>query len=304
MRVVSMRAACFCAALVLSGAAIIAIDGQRLRPRDVDALPSKPANARVSYGSDPMQFGDLRLPSGAGPFPVAVVIHGGCWVSGFATLQNTSAFADALRDAGVATWNIEYRRLDNPGGGWPGTFTDVGAAVDHVATLAKQYPLDLSRVVVTGHSAGAHLALWAAARPRLAANSPLYTKAPLRVRGAIALGGPGDLRNFTEYAGRICGSPVIERLLGGTPDAVPERYADASPIELLPLGVRQLLIVGEEDGVMPERARSAYVTAAVKAGDAAEAIVVSGAHFEVIAPSSPAWVAVRDKILELFAGMK
>lgn len=293
------RLACLCAALVLSGVAIIAIDAQRLSPRDVDRLPSKPADARVSYGADPLQFGDLRLPPGAGPFPVAVVIHGGCWVSGFATLQNTSAFADALRDAGVATWNIEYRRLDNPGGGWPGTFTDVGAAVDHVTTLAKQYPIDLSRVVVTGHSAGAHLALWAAARSRLPAKSPLYQKAPLRMRGAIALGGPGDLRNFTEYASRICGSPVIERLLGGTPEAVPERYADASPIELLPLGVRQLLIVGEDDGVMPERARNAYIAAAIKAGDAAEAVVVPGAHFEVIAPGSPSWPMVRDKILEL-----
>lgn len=295
----AIRMAGICSALALSGAAIIAIDAQRIGPRDVDRLPSKPADARMSYGTDPLQFGDLRLPRGAGPFPVAVVIHGGCWLSGFATLQNTSAFADALRDAGVATWNIEYRRLDNPGGGWPGTFTDVGTAVDHVSTLAKQYPLDLARVVVTGHSAGAHLALWAAARARIAAESPLYAKAPLRVRGAIALGGPGDLRNFTEYAGSICGSHVIERLLGGTAEAVPARYAHASPIELLPLSVRQLLIVGEDDGVMPERARNAYVAAAVKAGDVAEAIVVPGAHFDVIAPGSPAWPTVRDKILEL-----
>jgi len=293
------RLACLCAALVLSGVAIIAIDAQRLSPRDVDRLPSKPADRRVSYGADPLQFGDLRLPPGAGPFPVAVVIHGGCWVSGFATLQNTSAFADALRDAGVATWNIEYRRLDNPGGGWPGTFTDVGAAVDHVATLAKQYPIDLTRVVVTGHSAGAHLALWAAARSRLPARTPLYQKAPLRMRAAVALGGPGDLRSFTQYAARICGTPVIERLMGGSPEAVPERYAHASPIELLPLGVRQLLIVGEDDGVMPERARNAYIAAAIKAGDAADVVVVPGAHFEVIAPGSAAWPIVRDKILAL-----
>lgn len=147
---------------VTSLAAVLA--GQGLRPADVNALPSRPADARVTYGADPLQFGDLRLPSGKGPFPVAVVIHGGCWVSTFATLQNTAAMADALRDAGIATWNVEYRRLDNPGGGWPGTFTDVGIAADHVRVLAKTYPLDLSRVLAVGHSAGGHLALWLAGR--------------------------------------------------------------------------------------------------------------------------------------------
>lgn len=294
-----MRRVGFSLALALSALAIVAIDAQRLSPRAVDALPSKPADARVSYGADPEQFGDLRLPAGPGPHPLAIVIHGGCWVSTFATLQNTAAFSDALRDAGVATWNVEYRRLDQAGGGWPGTFSDVGAAVDHAATLAKQYPIDLSRVVVTGHSAGAHLALWAAARPRIQARSVLYKAAPLRVRAAVALGGPGDLRNFTQYAARVCGAPVIEQLLGGNPDAVPDRYGAASPIELLPLGVRQVLIVGESDGVMPEPARNAYVASAKKAGDAAEVIVVPGSHFEVIAPTSAAWPIVRDTLLSI-----
>jgi acetyl esterase/lipase len=274
---------------------------QRLGPRDVNGLPSRPADARVNYAtSDPLQFGELRLPKGRGPFPVAIVIHGGCWVSTFATLQNTAAFADALRDAGVATWNVEYRRLDNPGAGWPGTFADVAAAADYVRTLAKQHDLDLSRVVAVGHSAGAHLALWLAARSRLPSNSLLYQKTPLRLRGAVALGGPGDLRDFTTYARDICGAPVIEQLLGGTPQAVPDRYAQASPVELLPFRARQILIVGTEDGVMPPRARDAYVAAALKAGDQAESVAVPGAgHFETIAPSSAAWPIVRDKILEL-----
>src|SRR5215210_6101524 len=135
------------------------LPAQRLGPSAVDKLPSKPADAKVAYGSDPLQFGELRLPKGTGPFPVAVVIHGGCWVSEFATLQNTAAAADALRDAGVATWNIEYRRSNNPGGGWPGTFMDVAAATDYVRELARRYTLDLTRVLAIGHSAGAHLAL-------------------------------------------------------------------------------------------------------------------------------------------------
>ena len=289
--------ACFIAVSVSAAAP----RGQRLQSRDVDRLSARPPDMRVSYAtSDALQFGELRLPTGAGPFPVALVIHGGCWVSTFATLQNTAALADALREAGVATWNIEYRRLDNPGGGWPGTFADVAAAADYLPALARLHPLDLSRVVVVGHSAGAHLALWLAARPRLPSGSPLYQKTPLRVRGVIALAGPGDLRDFTTYARDICGAPVIEQLLGGPPQAVPERYAQASPVELLPLGTRQVLIVGAEDGVMPARARDAYIAAAVKAGDAANSVVVPGAgHFEVIAPTSPAWSIVRNKILGL-----
>ena len=177
----------------------------RLRPRDVDTLPSKPATARVAYGQDSLQFGDLRLPEGRGPFPVVVMIHGGCWVHRLASLQNTAALSDALRDAGVATWNVEYRRYDNPGGGWPGTMRDIGDAVDSLRGLAKTYPLDLGRVVVAGHSAGGHLALWAAARKRLPKDSPLYVKDPLPVHAAVALGGPGDLRDFMTYGQRSCG---------------------------------------------------------------------------------------------------
>ena len=112
--------------------------GQNLSPYDVNALPSKPANARVAYGKDSLQFGELRLPEGPGPFPVAIIIHGGCWLSRFATLKIMSPLADALAKDGIATWNIEYRRIDNPGGGWPGSFDDVADGVDHVRTLAAK----------------------------------------------------------------------------------------------------------------------------------------------------------------------
>ena len=272
---------------------------QRLRPRDVDALPSRAGDHRIAYGADSLQFGDLRLPNGPAPHPLVIVIHGGCWVSHFASLQNTAALSDALRDAGVATWNVEYRRLDHPGGGWPGTMADVAAAADYVRTPVKRFPLDSTRVIAIGHSAGGHLALWLGARGRLTSGSPLYTARPLKLNAVVALGGPGDLAEFTTYAANICGSPVIERLLGGTPAMVPDRYAQASPRALLPLGVRQLLIVGADDRVMPEAARNAYMEAAMKAGDSAEAIVVPGAHFEVIAPASTAWPTVRDAILRM-----
>lgn len=287
-------------AVVLVAALAIAgtlVDAQRLRPRDVDALPSKAPDTRIPYGSDPLQFGELRLPSGPGPFPVAVVIHGGCWVSKFATLQNTAALADALRDAGLATWNVEYRRLDQPGGGWPGTFTDIAAAVDVVRTIAREHPLDLTKVITVGHSAGGHLALWAAARHRLPKDGALSRENPLRLRGAVALGGPGDLKGFAEYDEKICGSNVIDSLMGGSPSAVPERYAEGSPVELLPLGTRQLMIVGADDAVMPVAARDSYSAAVKKAGESVEIVEVPGGHFEVIAPTAAAWPTVRDKIV-------
>lgn len=292
-----MKRAFITAAILAAVAAAMA--AQRLRPRDVDALPSKPADTKVPYGTDDRQFGELRIPKGNGPFPVAVVIHGGCWVEKFATLQNTAALSDALRDAGVATWNIEYRRADSPGGGWPGTFGDVADGVDILRTIAREHPLDLSRVVAVGHSAGAHLALWAGARAKLPKTSPAYRDNPLGLRAAVALGGPGDLRSMREYDQKICGSNVIDQLMGGGPAEHADRYAQGSPAELLPHGIRQVLIVGVDDGVMPTPEREGYAARATKAGDRAEVIEVPGGHFEVIAPTSTAWPTVRDKILEI-----
>jgi acetyl esterase/lipase len=285
------------ALLAALGAPASPVGAQYLSPFDVNKLPSKPADARIAYGSEPLQFGDLRLPKGEGPFPVVVVIHGGCWLS-IANLDNTAPMADALRDAGVATWNVEYRPADLPGGGWPGTFEDIANAVDHVRALAEKHPIDLARVIVAGHSAGAHLALWSAARSRLKGDNSLHRGNPLPMVAAVALGGPGDLRDFDTYGSEICG-PGLQQLLGGKPDAVPDRWAQASPAELLPLGVGQLLIVGESDRVMPPRAREAYVAKAKAAGDPVELVVVPGAHFEVIAPTAETFATVKERILGL-----
>ncbi|MGH7177596.1 MAG: alpha/beta hydrolase family protein, partial [Tepidisphaeraceae bacterium] len=170
-----------------------------------------------------------------------------------------------------------------------------------VRTLVSRFPLDSTRVIAIGHSAGGHLALWLGGRSRLPSSSPLHGRAPFMLVGVVALGGPGDLADFTTYAQNICGAPVIEQLMGGAPATVPERYAQGSPRALLPLGTRQLLIVGADDGVMPERARNEYVAAARSAGDVADMIVVPDAgHFEVIAPTSAAWPMIRDRIQSLF----
>ena len=134
-----------------------------LTRNDIPLLPSDPAVARIAYGPDANQFADLRLPPGAGPSPVIAIFHGGCWAE-FADLAYTAPLASALTREGWATWNIEYRRIHQPGGGWPGTFDDAARGVDALREAARQYPLDFSRVVVIGHSAGGQLALWTASQ--------------------------------------------------------------------------------------------------------------------------------------------
>jgi acetyl esterase/lipase len=210
---------------------------------------------------------------------------------------------DALKADGIATWNVEYRRLGQPGGGWPGTYLDVGRAVDHLRALAGQHKLDLGRVVVVGHSAGGHLAMWVAARSRLPTASPLYVADPLRVRGVIDLAGPVDMTaNIPGYEAR-CGDTVVKSLLGGTPSAVAERYAQASAIKLLPLRVPQVLVWGTRDDFVPLPLAEAYTQAAARVGDPMRLVVIPGVgHFEIASPRSSTWPQVESAIRSLFDG--
>jgi len=174
----------------------------------------------------------------------------------------------------------------------------VGAAVDYVRTLAARYPLDLSRVVLVGHSAGAHLVLWAAGRPHLASGSSVRGQDPLAVRAAVAIDGPGDLGSLVGPDARICGKPVIAPLMGGTPAEVPGRYRDASPKEMLPLGVRQYLVSA---AVLSLGDAHAYETEARARGDSVIVLsVTTGGHFGVIAPGTPFWTPVHQFIRQAF----
>jgi pimeloyl-ACP methyl ester carboxylesterase len=268
---------------------------QQLGPSDVDALPESAPTLVQKYGVDPLQFGELRLPAGKGPFPVAVVIHGGCWTKGLATLRNTAAIASDLTKSNIATWNIEYRQVGDEGGGWPGTFLDWGAAVDHLRQLAKSYPLDLSRVVVIGHSAGGHAALWVAARHRLPVDSEIRGANPLPIHAAVAIDGPGDLKGFVGFDAEICGQSVVVPLMGGTPAEQPERYRQASPQSLLPLGVPQFLVSAVV--LTPDKARE-YQKIAEAKGDEVKVLPMETGHFELIAPGQQAWKAVKALILK------
>ena len=272
-------------------------------PRDLQALPSREPDQRVAYGEDSSQFGELRVPAGSGPHPVVVLIHGGCFKAAYANTRDLAPMADALKDRGIASWNIEYRRLGQPGGGWPGTYLDVGRAVDHLRTLAESNALDLNRVVIVGHSAGGHLAMWAAARARVPKGSPISMANPLPVRGVMNLAGPVDLTaNISGYEG-LCRDTVITTLLGGTPAKVPERYAHASPIKLLPAGIPQVLVIGEHEDFVPHPVAEAYAQAARNSGDSLRFLVIPGAgHFEIASPRSSPWPQVESAIRSLLDG--
>ena len=272
---------------------------QTLGFEDITKWPSPSADHRIAYGSDPSQFGDLRLPQGKGRHPVVVVIHGGCWYSEY-DLRSVANFSAALTRLGVATWSLEYRRIGNAGGGWPGTFEDVAHGTDNLRVLARTYPLDLNRVIVVGHSAGGALALWLAGRGHLPKDSPLYIRDPLRLKGVVSLAGITDLRKYRPN----CGNAVV-KLLGGSPEEVPHRYQQTAPLELLPLGVSRRLIHGVLDEIVPLSQSRDYELATGRSGDDVKLTTVEGAgHFDLIAPQSSSWRAVEEAVRSLLSASK
>ena len=281
---------------------------------EIASLEAPAADARIAYGAEAPQFGDLRLPWGAGPHPLAIVVHGGCWRAAN-DLEHVAPLAAALGRLGVATWTLEYRRIGDPGGGWTGTFDDVAAGVEFVRTLARRHPLDLARAILLGHSAGGHLALWLAGRGKLPAQSPLASRspgsaappagnpraaAPLRLRGVVALAAIGDLGAYAEGRG-YCPESVAP-LLGGARAEVPERYAQASPSELLPLGLPFHLVHGALDRIVPvEQSVKLAERARARGDDASLRVIDAAGHFDLIAPFAPAWAAVEQAVLALLA---
>lgn len=280
-------------ALAWSGSAV----GAPLTAAEAFALPQPAPDRAIRYGDAPRQFAELRLPEGEGPFPVAVVLHGGCWLSDY-DQGYMAAFAEAIRDSGVATWTVAYRRIGEAGGGWPGTFLDVASGTDHLRELARSAPLDLDRVVAVGHSAGGHLALWLAGRHRLPDDSPLRRPDPLPVSGVLALAAAADLAWLS--AEQAC-ADAATRLIGGGPDEFPQRYRDAMPGALVPLGVPQILVNGGLDELWSRPADS-YYRAARWAGDPVERRVVPEAgHFELVVPFSTSWPVVDGALEDLLS---
>ncbi|HVT55479.1 MAG TPA: alpha/beta hydrolase, partial [Xanthobacteraceae bacterium] len=253
----------------------------------------------VAYGDEPHQFGELWLPKTKGPYPVVVLIHGGCWLAALPGVELMAYMAGDLRKRGNAVWNIEYRRLGDVGGGYPGTFEDIANAIDHLQTLKKSVPLDLTNIVVVGHSAGGHLALWAAARSRLPKNSPLRSEKPLPIKAVVTLAGIPDLAAYRARGDGACGVPrTIDQLIAGNRSANP--FLDTSPAALLPVRIPQVVISGALDPIVPPMFGRDYAAKASAAGDAVRELTIKDAgHFELIDPRSRAFETIRAEIERL-----
>jgi acetyl esterase/lipase len=240
---------------------------------------------RAAYGADANQFFEVRLPRGQSPHPVLLNIHGGYWRAQY-DLAHTGRLCEALRAAGVATFNIEYRRVGNTGGGWPGTFEDIRSAYRFIQQDQSRFHLDLGRLVVMGHSAGGQLALCLAAHET-------------SIRRAISLAGVVDLK--TAYALHLSNDAVVE-FLGGKPDAVPEHYREADPIELSISQARQWLLHGSEDDIVPPQFSRDYVLEKKKTGESVQLLEISDAgHFDLIDPASKAFGDVKSTVLAAVA---
>lgn len=284
---------------IVAGTAALALPSALGACSTAPAAPST-VPRRVDYGPHPSQFGELTLPAGTGPVRgVAVVVHGGFWLQGFGLELGRPLAAD-LAAAGLAAWNVEYRRVGG-GGGWPATFDDIAAAVDLLAGPVQQAAGGRlapdgavpDRVVAVGHSAGGHLVGWLAARPGLPDGAP-GARPAVRLRGAVSQAGVLDL---VDAAQRRVGGSAVPNLLGGPPSAVPDRYALAAPVARVPLGVPVVCVHGTADRTVPIRQSERFVAAA---GTAAELIRLPGVdHLALIDPSTAAWRACRDAVERL-----
>ena len=231
----------------------------------------------LAYGPDTNQFGELRLPEAAGPFPAVIMIHGGFWRAAF-DLSRARPFCESLQRAGIATFSLEYRRVGNPGGGWPGTLDDIRAAGAFFGRQAGKFTIDPQRIVVAGHSAGGQLALW------------LAGEQVLPLRAAVSLAGAVDLRRAWELQ---LGNGAAGEFLGGSPAQFPQRYQMASPVERLPLGASARLIHGSNDNVVPLEISEAYEVAARLVNDDVQLLALPGVgHAELIDPATPAFQSV------------
>ncbi len=282
-------------ALLLGAASLNAQSAELPRligARAVMSLPAAAPSETIRYGDAPSQKVELFLPKANSEAPdalrpVVVLIHGGCWTRAVAGPELMRAAAGAFLNKGYVVWSIGYRGVDEEGGGYPGIFQDVAAAIDLLREHAEANKADLNRVVFFGHSAGGQLALWAAGRSKIPTSSPLAATKPLKPRGVVSVGGFGSLKEWEKEIGLTCGSDTVGKLAPGDSD---ERFADTSADKLLPTGASIVMLHGVFDAAAYPAVGFDFVQQARKAGDKAEIQVapVSG-HFEVIAPGTSAF---------------
>lgn len=251
------------------------------------------ADHRIYFGEDSLQFGDLWLPEGEIESTV-ILIHGGCWLSAYPGVELMNPMADELRNRGFAVWNLEYRRIGHDGGGYPGTFLDIANGADYLKVIAQEYHLDLTNVIVAGHSAGGHLATWLASQNNIADTSPLYNPDAISVSSVISLAGINDLERYARYGASSCGNNTVETLINFN-ERGEDAYQDTSPLRLLPIRVPFVEVVAAFDAPVPPFFGYHFVEAIKKNGDNATLILLPNAgHFEMISPWTNEWETVLD----------
>ncbi len=250
----------------------------------------------LRYGSAPRQHIELTKPTdGTGPVPVVVLLHGGFWMSAY-DLGLMRPLVPSLVAKGWAVANVEYRSVGDHGGGWPGTLDDAAAAIDALAGT-EEVGLDVTRVVVLGHSAGGQLAVWLAGRHRLPSGAP-GADPKVRPIGVVAEAGVLDL---VAAADQGLGGGAVTALLDGSPSTVPDRYAIASPVARVPIGVPVVLVHGPDDGVVPLDQSTHYRDVATRAGEDVTLTEVPGDHFALIDPTTTAGAAALAAVSRLLA---
>ena len=245
-----------------------------MNSREILELVPAPPDFRLRYGPAPRQFGELRVPKTKAVHPVAIVLHGGFWRNKF-NLRYMGHLCESLRSAGIATWNLEYRSIGDPGGAWPGTCLDAALGASYLKMIADTHHLDLTRVIALGHSAGGHLALWLAA------------KRNLKLAGVFGLGAVADLQMALDL--KLSNTVAAQFLNGGS-------IRQADPRQLLPVGAKVRLFHGKEDDIVPIKIAESFVESAKAAGDDARLSALEGGHFEPADPRTAQWALVRDEI--------
>ena len=280
-----------------------AASAQTLTFKDILERPDRPSPThKLAYGEHADQTGELWLPNSPPPatrqkLPVAILIHGGCWRADLPGPELVAFLADALRQRGMAVWSITYRRVGTKAdkfSPYPDTFRDVAAAADKLAELAPTHQLDLSRVVTTGHSAGGHLAMWVAARPKLPADSPLFSAKPLAIHASIGIAALPDLQYAKLASAHACGNDTVD-LLVDTKARGNEAFRDTSLVPMLPLGIPTTLISGVYDAIVAPAHALRYRERAKAKGEPVSLVTLDeSGHFELIAP----WTLPGQRVVE------
>ena len=270
------------------------------------ALPRPPPSLQVRYGPAPAQAVDVFVPTGPGPHPVAILVHGGCWSASTAGREQLRHLGAELAARGIAAWSIGYRRADEAGGGYPGTYLDIAAAFDRLRDEAPSLRLDLTRSVAIGHSAGGHLALWAAARAALPGSSPLRRGSAYLPTAVIGVAGIGDLRAFSPYIPLICGATgpaIADRLRDAPEDPAIDPYGDVSPAELPPPPMPVVLISAVLDRLVPPHVAHGFAQTLRRKGkqDIELVHVPDAGHFDPVTPGTPAWQLLLERTGQLLA---